>query len=325
MHAARPEHLWLFALAPILALLAWARIRRASRMLAYFARKPDASVRRTLAMTAVESALLVAAAAFLAASASGASWGSSYAAEERSGLDVALCFDISNSMRAEDEDPNRLAVAVADARRLMEALPTARFAITAFKGGGAELVPLTEDPEELSLALDALDPSIMSAPGTNVEAGIDASLVAFPEDSGAHRAIVLFSDGEQLEGSAARAASKAKAEAVPIHCVGLGKTSGAHVPRQGGGSLVDDTGRQITSSLDEETLSSIAVASGGSFARRSERAIDEIARELALKVMPGRSLVWKERPNDFGPTWALCAFACLAASLFLATLSGRRR
>ncbi|MGH9334565.1 MAG: hypothetical protein ACRD21_12545, partial [Vicinamibacteria bacterium] len=91
--------------------------------------------------------------------------------------------------------------------------------------------------------------------------------------------------GEETEGSAADIGGKAREDEIVIHAIGVGTPRGDPIPvRDEGGSVSDyirdDSGQPVLSRLDEETLSRVALETGGKYFRISERdkEIDEIAK-----------------------------------------------
>ena len=118
------------------------------------------------------------------------------------GHDVVLLIDVSRSMGAEDAVPDRLAVAVDYAIKLVEALsqgPDNRAAVVAFAGRGVLRCPMTENLGAVVGALRRLRPGTVQPGGTDLGAGLDAAVEALGTDEHAEgQAIVVLSDGEDL-------------------------------------------------------------------------------------------------------------------------------
>ena len=114
MHLARPEWLWLFAVAPLWALRAWrARARR---------EREWASLGQLGPPCGEGTPWLWLAAACWVVGLAEPRWGSSDRPPLPPGHDVVLAFDVSRSMGARDALPDRLGAAVEAARSLVEAL-----------------------------------------------------------------------------------------------------------------------------------------------------------------------------------------------------------
>ena len=81
------------------------------------------------------------------------------------------------------------------------------------------------------------------------------------------RALVLMTDGEELDESAVEAAQEAQAAGIRIFTIGFGSSSGSLIPirtEDGRNDFVrDESGRPVNSKLDASRLTEIAKATGG--------------------------------------------------------------
>ncbi|MFA7160032.1 MAG: VWA domain-containing protein, partial [Kiritimatiellia bacterium] len=193
-------------------------------------------------------------------------WG----AEERKvfqrGRDLVIALDVSRSMLARDVHPSRLQRAKADVQDLLRELRGDRVALVAFRGHAIQLCPLTTDYAYLEQMLDAV--TVDSAPPgeTNIGAAIDKALAAFENDAGAHRAMVIISDGEDLAGQAMAAAGRAGEKGAVIFTVGLGDPKGANIPGLAKSEpVMTYQGQEVISRLQHETLKDIADTTGGAY------------------------------------------------------------
>lgn len=194
-------------------------------------------------------------------------WGEVLVEERRSGQELVICLDVSNSMLAEDGESSRLQASVRTIRLTVEALEGVRIGLVVFKGQAVQLLPLTEDRYVLETVLQHVGPSVMTAPGSGLEDGILKSLEAFPESVQTYRSILLFSDGEYHSGNPLGAAEKAGSSKIPIYVVAVGSEEGAAVKLSGGKLLTDDNGNPVVSRLRIEILERIADVSGGELFR----------------------------------------------------------
>ncbi|MCL2104579.1 MAG: VWA domain-containing protein [Kiritimatiellaeota bacterium] len=179
---------------------------------------------------------------------------------------LVIALDVSRSMLAEDVHPNRLGRAKADIMDLIGELGGDRAALLAFRRGGVLLCPLTTDYAFLRQMLDGV--GIDSAPPGETDLGdaIRKSLDALDASLDEYNAILLISDGDDLQGGALDAARLAAARNVPIFTVGIGDASGATIPdKEGGGGVMQYQGQAVTTRLMDETLSAIAQASNGRY------------------------------------------------------------
>jgi Ca-activated chloride channel homolog len=112
---------------------------------------------------------------------------------------VILALDISGSMRATDLQPTRLAAAQAAARAFIDAQPSStRIGIVSFAGTASLVQPPTSNREDLSQALDRLQPQR----GTAIGSAIVVSLATIFPGTG----IDLKSVGQRPAAPAAPAA-----------------------------------------------------------------------------------------------------------------------
>jgi Ca-activated chloride channel family protein len=273
--------LWLAAIpALLLALPAlwWWSSRRSRRTLQAMFQSPLRehllrSVSRRLRRLKLALVLLALAAVVLALARPG--WGRKVIERERSGVDLMVALDVSRSMLAADaDDTNRLTVARAALRRLLEGLGGDRVGLVLFAGEAHLAAPLTRDHTALARVLDAASPDAVSAPGSNLGAAIQLAREGFDRASQGPRALLVLSDGEQLQGDAEAAARLAAQDGIRVHAAGVGSALGARVPRHpdaGSGFALNPLGREVVSRRDEQQLRRLAAAGGGLYTRLERR------------------------------------------------------
>jgi Ca-activated chloride channel family protein len=165
---------------------------------------------------------LILGAATLAAmvSVAGPRFGSRVVDTESKGLSLVLAVDISRSMLAEDRDPSRLARAKREARRLVRDLQGDRMGLIAFAGQSFIMSPLTVDGSALDLLVDALDPDIASAGGSNLALAIgQGRQLLLAKEEVADRVLVVFSDGEAHDSLSAIVAEAERLRRDRIHLI----------------------------------------------------------------------------------------------------------
>jgi Ca-activated chloride channel family protein len=268
----RPDFLFLLLLFPLIALVFRFDYRRGRRTLEALGGKwRSASLLDVYVFKSFFSFLLFALFFFAAVLAlAGLRWGEHLVEERRSGQELMVCLDVSNSMLARDRDSSRLEQSMRVIRRTARELPGVRIGLVVFKGQAVQLFPLTEDRYILDTALRHVGPSVMSAAGSGLEEGILKSLQSFPPSTGAYRSILLFSDGEYHSGNPSAAAERARSAGIPIYAVALGEQQGATVEFPDGRILTDGAGEPVVSRPRIEELARIAEISGGELFRLSE-------------------------------------------------------
>jgi Ca-activated chloride channel family protein len=203
-------------------------------------------------------ALLLLAVAFL-----GPQRGSVLMPVPRRGIDIVVCLDTSRSMLAQDVGQDRLAEAKKEILGLMDVLEGDRLALIAFSGDVRRVAPLTRDTTTLGWFLETLSPADNRRGGTDLGGALRSALDMFDGRNGAHEAIVLVTDGEDLTGAGQVAAQEAAERGIRIYVLGMGTNGGAKVPADGGGWTQDEDGLDVVSQLQTQTLDQIAEISGG--------------------------------------------------------------
>ncbi|MDB6151598.1 MAG: von Willebrand factor type domain protein [Chthoniobacteraceae bacterium] len=188
---------------------------------------------------------------------------------KRKGRDILIAIDTSRSMLATDLAPDRLTRAKLAAQDLISQLSGDRVGLIAFAGNAFLQAPLTVDYSAVLGALGEIDTEIIPEGGTNIAAALRIAEDAFGKGESDHRAIIILTDGEELEDEGIKVAERLHGS-VTIFTLGLGSPEGSLIPLPGGrgGEFVKDLEGQIVKSrLDEERLSKIAELTGGFYLR----------------------------------------------------------
>jgi Ca-activated chloride channel family protein len=197
---------------------------------------------------------------------------------QRLGADIAICMDVSNSMMAEDIQPNRLERSKRAISGLLDQLSADRVSLIVFAGSAYIQMPLTNDYGAARMFIDQMNCGLIATQGTAIGEAIDKAMESFgygdPDvkwKRNHSRAIIVISDGENHEDDAIEAAKEAAKEGVMISTIGMGSPSGAPIPeyRNGhqNGYKTDHNGMTITTHLDEATLTQIAQTGNGIYIR----------------------------------------------------------
>ena len=214
-------------------------------------------------------------------------WGFQWQEVKRQGLDIILAMDTSKSMLTDDVKPSRLERSKWAVRDLLKRLSGDRIGLVAFAGRGFMICPLTVDYGGFLMSLDDLSTNIIPVGGTNVGAAIQTAIKGYENVPGKYRAVIIITDGENLEGDPLAAAQEAKAKGIRIFCVGIGTKEGELIRilnDQGQYEfLKDNNGNFVKSRLNEDLLQKIALATDGIYVRASgaEFGFDVIYERLA--------------------------------------------
>jgi len=137
---------------------------------------------------------------------------------DRAGVDFLIVLDISRSMLAADAGgTNRISAAKRGIGRLVDRLTGDRVGLMIFAGNPRLVTPFTRDHVAFLRSLGAVDMHSLSDPGTDIAAAIRLATALLTEADYASKALVVVSDGEQLQGDAIIAAREAPPKGQAVH------------------------------------------------------------------------------------------------------------
>jgi Ca-activated chloride channel family protein len=206
---------------------------------------------------------------------------------QREQATIIVAIDTSDSMKATDVAPSRLAAAISEAKTFIGDLPsTFSVGIVTVDATPKVLVAPSTDHPAVAAALDRL----ATRPGTALGDAIFTALAALPagsapagQTSGSADAakapaarIVLLSDGKSTTGrSDEEAIAAAKAARVPVSTIAIGTD---HAQVQSAGQTVDVP-------VDPSALQAIAEGTGGKFFQAaSEAQLRQIYADISADV-----------------------------------------
>ena len=194
------------------------------------------------------------------------------------GIELMLAVDVSNSMLAEDFEPNRLERTKYSINRLLEGLKQDRVGLVVFAGDAYVQLPITSDYMTAQGFVRQISPTMVSKQGTAIGAAIDLAASGFSsttegnEVGGASRVIIMITDGENHEDDAIAAARRAAEKGIKIYTIGIGTPEGAPI-RLNGDFIRDEAGNMVVSKLDEDGLRRIALSTGGAYIRSTNQSL----------------------------------------------------
>ncbi|MGH9442621.1 MAG: vWA domain-containing protein, partial [Thermoanaerobaculia bacterium] len=193
-------------------------------------------------------------------------WGYRSVASVSPGTDSVLVFDTSGSMLTRDVSPDRFAREKVFVRELLRDLPeNVRIGLVRVEGEGSVVSPLTLDREALKTSLDELVPRGTDTPGSDLGSGVRTATALLSARGSRSRAIVLLSDGEDLDDGLQEAVRDAVRRGIAFDTVCSGTAAGGPVPARGGGFLSDGSAGPVVSHAHPEKMRQIAADSGGVF------------------------------------------------------------
>ncbi len=199
----------------------------------------------------------------------------------REGIELILAVDVSNSMLAEDFEPNRLARTKFAIMRLLDGIQQDNVGLIAFAGDAYVQLPVTSDYTTARNFVERLSNDMISRQGTAIGAAINLASSSFSSNSDAGRVLVIISDGENHEDDALAAAEAAAAKGIKIYTIGIGTPEGAPISINGD-FLKDAEGNIVVSKLDETMLEKIAITGSGAYIRATSKSVglSEIIAEI---------------------------------------------
>jgi len=248
---------------------------------------------------------------------------------KRQGVEVIIALDVSNSMLAEDIQPNRLERAKQAISRLVETLDNDKIGLIVFAGDAYTQIPVTTDYISAKMFLSTISPDMVPKQGTAIGSAIDLGIRSFSPGAGKSKAMIIITDGENHEDDPVAKAKEASAEGIVIHTIGIGSAEGVPVAVSQNGRkdyLKDAEGNTVITKLDENILKEIAVAANGKYVRanNSNIGLDQIfgdIRKLKKQELEGK--MYSEY-NDQFQIFAGAALLLLLADFLIMDRKNRR-
>lgn len=272
---ANPHILYLLLIVPAaVALFIFAQVRRRRRLERFASSSLLAQLTPSASPARVRTKFILytLAVVFLIIAAARPQVGSKLREEHQKGIEMMLVVDVSNSMLAEDFEPNRLDRTKFAIDRVVESMKQDRIGVVAFAGEAQVQLPITSDYRMARAFARRLSPQMVRTQGTDLGAAIKLASMSFSSQSEGSRVMILITDGENHESDALEAAKAAAEKGIAIYTIGIGTPEGAPI-MIGGDYLTDEDGNMVVSKLDEKMLQEIASATGGAYVRATKQSI----------------------------------------------------
>ena len=237
---------------------------------------------------------------------------------KKQGVEVIIALDVSNSMLAEDIQPDRLTRAKQAISRLVDNLDNDKIGLIVFAGDAYIQIPVTTDYISAKMFLSSINPNMVPKQGTAIGAAIDLGIRSFSPGEGKSKAMIIITDGENHEDDPVKEAEEASKAGIVIHTLGIGSTEGVPIPILINGKrdyLKDANGNTVVTKLDEEILKKIALTTNGNYVRASNSNIglDEIFNGIKrMKKQDLESTMYTEYNDQFQIFAAIALFLLLA-------------
>lgn len=210
-------------------------------------------------------------------------WGKTTREVPQRGIEVQFVLDVSKSMLAGDVTPDRLTRAKQQIKDMVDEMAGDRVGLVIFAGESKRQIPLTSHYDDFKQRLDQVGPASLRRGGSRLGDAIRVAANAFLDQTNDHKAIVVFTDGEDQESDPVGAARRASAErGIRIFTVGLGDIDqGSRIPvtdpenpQRSFGRFVKHNGEAVWTRMNGETLREVAAQSGGAFIPAGTRRVD---------------------------------------------------
>jgi len=323
---ANPDYLYLLLLLPAMVLIFIINEIRKRRALKRFGNPvlvgtlvPEMSKSRPLIKFIIQSLAVTAGVIMLARP----QFGSKLEDVKKQGVEVIIALDVSNSMLAEDIQPNRLTRAKQAISRLVDNLDNDKIGLIVFAGDAYTQIPVTTDYISAKMFLSAISPEMVPKQGTAIGAAINLGVRSFTPGEEKSKAMIIITDGENHEDNPVENAEAAAKAGIVIHTIGIGSTEGVPVPLNINGRkdfLKDAEGNTVITKLDEEILKKVALSASGSYVRASNSNIglDEIFSEIRkMKKQELESTMYTEYNDQFQIFAALIIFLLISDFLIM--------
>jgi len=244
------------------------------------------------------------------------------------GRDVIIAVDTSRSMLSTDTAPTRLGRAKLISQDLLNLLKGDRVGLIAFAGSSFLQAPLTLDKGAVLASIEDLDTNTIPKGGTEIASAIRMAIAAFGKGEGTSRALVLMTDGEELEASGIEAAKEAAALGIRIFTIGFGSSTGSLIPIKTETArndfVRDENGNPVNSKLDAARLTEIAEATGGFYQPYGQDAAKIIYDKGIVPIQTREEGILTARKPIERYTWPATASLILLA-LWSLLGEGRRK
>jgi len=168
------------------------------------------------------------------------------------GIDIAVIFDVSLSMLAEDENGPRYQKGRMLLTDVVDSLEGDRVSIIPFAGAAFLQLPLTDDYETVQTVVSVLEPGMIRKQGTALGTAFQMATETLTSSSqNSDKLIIVISDGEDPDLDFSGIKKQLKDNNIHVAVLPLGSEEGAPI-RIGESYLKDETGKTVVSKLEKD-------------------------------------------------------------------------
>jgi len=236
------------------------------------------------------------------------------------GIDVAVVFDVSLSMLAEDEQGPRY---IKGRNMLIDAISSLkgdRVALIPFAGSAFMQLPLTADYHTLTVIASQLEPGMIQKQGSSINDAVNLAVDTLTHgNQNSDRLLVIISDGEDPQLSMDQIKERLKNEKIHLAIMPIGTTEGAPI-RVNNSYVKDSSGNNVISKLNTQFFRNCISHLGAEEIKRGETLASFISSfKNRTKEDNKRIVIYKER-------YQIPLFVGLLSFILFAIIStGKRR
>ncbi|WP_215224957.1 vWA domain-containing protein [Echinicola shivajiensis] len=210
---------------------------------------------------------------------------------------LVICLDLSQSMMAEDMQPNRLERAKFKINDFLDQNPQARVALVAFAGTAHTVVPLTRDYDIIRSHVEGLSPSVMPIQGSDLGAALAVADTLMSVTTAPGTVLIMSDDFEDKEFEEIQkfvSGSDNQIEILPFNT-----PMGAAIPNPSGRGNIRERGEEVLSVLNNQIIQKLNSLEK---AEVTPLTLDESdVEKISKKVKAG--LIFIEKPGEKDNQW----------------------
>lgn len=231
---------------------------------------------------------------------------------------MVILLDLSQSMLAEDIQPNRLERAKFKINDLLDANPGARIALVGFAGTAHTIVPLTRDYKIIKNHVETLSPKVMPFRGSSLKSAFELADALMKVTTAPGTVLVFADDFTAEDFDLIQNFTTNTVHRVVL--MPMNTPSGADVPAYNGRGNLYDNKEVVHSSINTAVLSQI---NGLEKANVHQLTLDDSDMELIAKNV-SEHLKFTEAPTEKKDEWRDVGLLLVAPAALLMLLWFRK-
>lgn len=213
-----------------------------------------------------------------------------------------ILLDLSQSMLAQDVQPNRLSRAKYKILDILHKYPEGQTGMAVFSTESYTVSPLTSDSNTLANMVPVLSPRIMPTLAvirSNLAVGLQKAQQLLQQDNAKRGTILLITDSKPTAHDD-QVARRIRKQGDTLSILAVGTAAGAPIPNANGG-FFNNNGKTIISKIDVAGLKKLAASGGGRFSLFSNN--DSDIQYLLAPMLQNESLAKAKRTKATTALW----------------------